>query len=444
MVMVLGLVALRLWWGYEAQRRLDAAIAGYRAAGQMVDAAEFDAVLDAVPDEDNAAILYEEAMRKLVRTSTSGVRYEEFNDDRSLFETKSADALELVSLNAEVISLVRQAQLRKQVAWNDRLNVDPTAVNVSRHSHQRALAQLLWFNANYRIQQGEFGEAIRYLHDLLLFSDAVMDHPEVIPFLVGLACHGIAYDSLEETIGLLSKRGAVDNVEIRKQLVRWLQASQNEDTFLSVTEISLLGSRATSYMNTEYMSYSYSVGSQGASWSVDSVIDYLGHPVLLIDTVRSMDFDTRQSRAILTPTWRSALTELRVDKIRRNILNLLSYPLTEGMLYSKPGRLEILVRLFFRRLAQRRLVVTALAVKLFEIEQGRWPGSLDELVPDYLPKIPRDPFGEIDDPIKYVVEDGRVVVYSIDVDGVDDGGEVWDRKAKKGDRTFHLVGRPEG
>ena len=47
------LLAVRLWWGWEAQRRLDAAIEERRAAGQPVLLEDF--MREPVADENNAA-----------------------------------------------------------------------------------------------------------------------------------------------------------------------------------------------------------------------------------------------------------------------------------------------------------------------------------------------------------------------------------------------------
>lgn len=55
---LVGLLALRLAWGFVAERRLNALIASYRADGGPVLVDEFNAELDSVPDEDNAAVLY--------------------------------------------------------------------------------------------------------------------------------------------------------------------------------------------------------------------------------------------------------------------------------------------------------------------------------------------------------------------------------------------------
>ncbi|MBU0617471.1 MAG: hypothetical protein KKI02_07125, partial [Planctomycetes bacterium] len=52
-VLILALSALRWWWGCEAERRLQAKIDEYRAAGQPVTIEDFQ--FPPVPDEDNAA-----------------------------------------------------------------------------------------------------------------------------------------------------------------------------------------------------------------------------------------------------------------------------------------------------------------------------------------------------------------------------------------------------
>ena len=48
--------------------------------------------------------------------------------------------------------------------------------------------------------------------------------------------------------------------------------------------------------------------------------------------------------------------------------------------------------------AQIRTAATALAAERFRLDQGRWPKSLDQLVPKYISAVPRDPF--VKEPLK--------------------------------------------
>ncbi len=61
-----------------------------------------------------------------------------------------------------------------------------------------------------------------------------------------------------------------------------------------------------------------------------------------------------------------------------------------------------------------------IALELYRRASGGYPASLDVLVPDRLPAVPIDRFDG--KPLKYRLRDGRPVLYSVGLDGVDDGG----------------------
>jgi len=92
----------------------------------------------------------------------------------------------------------------------------------------------------------------------------------------------------------------------------------------------------------------------------------------------------------------------------------------------------------------RRLAATALAIRLYEVEQGRLPENLAALVPQYLPAVPLDPLTEAKQ-LGYLADARRPVVYSVGRNGTDEGGSdtplpktieprFWDRE----DAVVHL------
>ena len=102
----------------------------------------------------------------------------------------------------------------------------------------------------------------------------------------------------------------------------------------------------------------------------------------------------------------------------------------------------------FRGLTDRRAAVLALAIRLYRFDHaGHWPGSLDELTPEYLPAIPTDPFSPNASPFRYKPQAvGGPIIYSVGQDGVDDGGseqpirkssvpDTWNCK----DAVYHLT-----
>jgi hypothetical protein len=103
--------------------------------------------------------------------------------------------------------------------------------------------------------------------------------------------------------------------------------------------------------------------------------------------------------------------------------------------------------------ALNRLLETQLALYAYRLDHGRYPGRLDQLVPNYLPSLPLDPFTDAK-PLQYrisanyyltegigtneerykVEHEARLsgdhyVLYSVGPDAVDDGGRpVYDAK----------------
>ena len=65
-------------------------------------------------------------------------------------------------------------------------------------------------------------------------------------------------------------------------------------------------------------------------------------------------------------------------------------------------------------------VFIGLALEAYHRKHSKWPNSLDELAPQYLPQVPIDLItGE---PLHYKIVDKQPIVYSVGLDGDDDGG----------------------
>lgn len=75
-----------------------------------------------------------------------------------------------------------------------------------------------------------------------------------------------------------------------------------------------------------------------------------------------------------------------------------------------------------------------LALRAYKKKTGKYPSSLDELVPRYIEKVPEDPFDG--KPLRYSAE--KKVVYSVGMDLVDSGGVEGKRGTQTGDRVFRI------
>ena len=75
-----------------------------------------------------------------------------------------------------------------------------------------------------------------------------------------------------------------------------------------------------------------------------------------------------------------------------------------------------------------RCARAALAVERYRLDHEGFPDRLDQLAPDYLEKIPVDPFDGA--PLRYRVDEDVVTVYSIGENRTDDDGDVQSRFAR--------------
>ncbi len=77
-----------------------------------------------------------------------------------------------------------------------------------------------------------------------------------------------------------------------------------------------------------------------------------------------------------------------------------------------------------------------LATRLWQMRHGSDPAKLEDLVPDLLPVPPIDPFSEM--PLKYLHVGDELRIYSLWLNGVDDGGERVEEQGGKDDLTASL------
>lgn len=80
-------------------------------------------------------------------------------------------------------------------------------------------------------------------------------------------------------------------------------------------------------------------------------------------------------------------------------------------------------------LAILNCAITSLAMERYRITNGKWPRKLDELVPEYLAKLPTDPFNG--ESLLVGTIPGGLVIYSVGPDLQDNNGLVDDSKPTK-------------
>jgi hypothetical protein len=99
--------------------------------------------------------------------------------------------------------------------------------------------------------------------------------------------------------------------------------------------------------------------------------------------------------------------------------------------------IQIFLKLEAEYASNLRLATTTLAVERFRLARGKLPENLDELVPQFLPAVPLDPFDG--QPLRYHLLAKGYVIYSVGDDCHDDGGREKPADWKSSDKTTYDI-----
>jgi hypothetical protein len=157
-----------------------------------------------------------------------------------------------------------------------------------------------------------------------------------------------------------------------------------------------------------------------SSWSYTAELHTLKNTQVILETIRTMetnrsqfykaDYDAMLSRLSLlgfTSRGEAFFSALKIPDFRGGFENWGMSPVIRKTLQIETAR---------------RVVITAIALKRFQLKHGQWPETLAELAPEFFQTAPLDPYDG--KPLKYRPNaDGTFLLYSVGEDGVDDGGD---------------------
>ena len=450
-LLLVGLILLRVLWGFAANHRLATQIEQYRLAGQLVDAEEFDAELDAVVESQNAAALLEQAMDNITATTASGLHFYSFLDEPGNFDTSLSEAHELMQSNADVLALVRQARHLPDVAWSAR--VGKPERGVFSFSQQRLLAKLLWFAVAYHFRTGDHASAVSTMQDYLAFNKAVGSHPTLLSSYIAWACHDLGFSLIGEYGGGLSVADSTEGSEgtvtpaPREQVQELVRELLCEQSMHENVVRSYHGARSSLFHTLETgklldLRPARSLGPLGRS-PFKQVVNFMLHPALVLDSGRQARYHTLASEAVAEATWPEAARHFQAEPVNAHLLYRLTHPITYTQFGPGYRSTQWGVQGFFKTLARRRMAATALAIQLYAADHGKRPAELTALVPVYVGELPRDPFAINGGSFGYRPLAERAFLYSVGPDGRDNEGQVvrgpdgrLDRE--KSDILFHL------
>ena len=155
-----------------------------------------------------------------------------------------------------------------------------------------------------------------------------------------------------------------------------------------------------------------------ASWSYSEESGSLHIDQIVLQTLRTMH--TNQFWKTNYDTMQAQLSKINLTYPGQAIVHRLEIPDFEEFVGHEfaPGA----VRRTMMAETGRRVVITAVALKRFQLKHGQFPDSLSALCPEFLAAVPVDPMDG--NPLRYRKnDDGTYLLYSVGEDGVDDGGD---------------------
>jgi len=453
-VLIAALLGLRIWWGAVANRRLQAEIARIQAAGEPIWPEDFDS--EPVPEEDNAVTLLLEAATLLTQPVGVSLTAGDILKNPDIIDEHLDEARSFIEANAPALELVRAARGKAGVDWEIRIRSPVINFIIQPLSGQRGLAKFLYAAATYHHKIDDDGAAIETLRDALALS-AVLDHrPGLTAHSMAMAIDAIMFNAILElspfldvgtTEGESSGRGATQDqiASLMNDLMDdagYREAAVTASHFgrmimLDDVMTCVRGQATWPMIAAGAGSPSPSLAARVLTWPIS--------PVYELDAVWMIRWNAEWAIAAAEHDYPRFLAKapdedaLFVDPVTR-----LTRPLARVLLPS----LSRAYLLHFVVLANRRMAATSLAIRLYEVDHGRRPEELNDLVPEYLASIPLDPFASDGRTIAYKPEADPPILYSVGKNGVDEGGTVTRPKngrisrADRADVVFYLDGNP--
>ncbi len=420
-LLIVGLVVLRLWWGHIVDRRIDAMIARYHAAGDPILPEDF--VIEPISDEENAAWYYTQAGHSITTPADLKISLDDLIKDSQLRLEHQEAVQTILHENKTALEMARHARDLTLAHWT----IDPSKPLISNwipsFSHHRNGIKLLALTAEDHLQTGRPLEAANCVADLLAWTSTLESFPSLIAHLVALSGDMMACDILERagpSIVAMPEESSVLQLSTQlqdKQRLNagWRLAIQMERAFFvdtyrrlgdgTLSSIALARTQTLRAAARRERTIGLFVGPaiRSCSLEFEAFSDAMEKA--------GLQSNFQDSRAFSGGPWLVRPTGVSPIEHFRWWAKRLVLP-----------ALDRYVFIHFRALTRRILAATALAVHRYELDHGHRPDSLDQLVPNYLPVIPADPFHPQNAAIRYLPNTPHPRLYSVGPNGVDDNG----------------------
>jgi len=438
--------AAGVWWSAHSHKKFQEAVDPIVAAGEPL--AWSDLASDPVPDDQNAAILYMQIVEGTVLEDAHDIlrsdqepwswgRHDivgKFMAGRDVRRKHSKELRKLLGMASEAFALCRMARDLDEVDWEIDFSANPYEVDLPQFQALVEVANLLHLAMVEAHESGRDDEAVEYYLDGIALGDSLLRAPALVGYLVGVAVHAIMDSSLEEILPTMKIGDASHSVGPEK-LGELTAKLLDTERFSKSLNLALMAERSVGYstsqsiLTLEILNGQFSgvpdVEVRRTAFNPNPLLraglDFGVAPMFRLDTAWAIKHHgayVRTSKLGTLPECRRSL-QPPLKEFQERLEGLtFARPITTLLVPSLEGAFEI----HHNAIAKRRMSGTAVAVRMYQIDQGRRPEKLQDLVPKYLPKVPQDPMDEPGNSIRYIDDPDTPRLYSVGKNGLDENG----------------------
>jgi hypothetical protein len=433
-VLVVIAVSYYLWRAYRAP--FDALERELRALKEAGEPLRYEDIVPPVPANLNAAPIYQKAFGLLPNLSLDEllIVLDDFGDGRPV---EVARVHQILKRCRPALVLAKKASKLPRAQWV-KWQTDPFSIELRHLSKLRQIGLLLATDALLKLHDGDVKGGVENLVALLRMANQMSEEP----FGGNLRHVGVLFRLSNKVLqAVLSRKVKISPSQI-KQLHHLSSQWDGDQSLIRHQQLMLVAFidffdwlRTNHQMAREYLGIwsegcqIYS-GANLAAWllplhsqlAANEVILLRYHRRLLSIARKGEPYDWKQFELI--DQWAQRATSYGF-KFRIREFALL--PLGLAREFTNPAGLReegtvsgSLFEDIARAKALQRIFQVGLALHMFWQEHGRYPERLSDLVPQYLPAVPKDPFDG--KPLRYRLDRNGFRVWSIGKDLKDNGG----------------------
>ncbi len=383
------------------------------------------------PDAENAALVYQEAFDLLAPQEPVPPPWRDkapnaWNEyDRTAFDPKDPELREFLRTQEPGLALVRKAAAMPgcSFAHDYSKGFEMPMPDLNR---MRRAAILLAYDARAKAEDGDAHGALADIGAIYGVTSHIND-PVLIALVVAIAAEKSGAKALEDVLSLC-KPTAADLAQL---------SLPDRASHRRALRNALAGTDALGLASFKYVAY---------MTSDSPVVQFFGS-----------DPGRARTWALVSPFYRLYLLSDDLDAFRRAMANLEriaalpyadsrqaleafreTWKTSSGGLATRllTPAIEKCVERAWAGDARRALVQTALALAAFKAKTGSYPDKLDALVPDFLPRVPLDPYSGR--PVRIKPDGAGIVIYSAGRETEDGGGLPAEPAKDEGGLAFRL------